>query len=542
LIGDYYQKVYTRNSTFVVPELNNLRVTVVGGGGGGGRNNWHGACGGGAGGAVVEHPITLEAGTQVAITVGSGGLGAYHGNVFDAQSGTASSFGGLLVGAGGGAAANFTLSSSCAGIGGGFSGTESISGGVIGGAGGKGGWANHDVSPRVAVNGNPGESISSFFGDFAGGTGGSWNSDNYHSRGGGGGGGASVYGNGGRGGNGGSSGYNAGYGGGGGGAGANGHPAGNGGAGVVVVRWAATNTAVLNDKPVAHNDAAHTSEDVVVDIPVLENDTDANGDSITISSISSPGFGLAQITNNNTQVRYIPNENYCGTDSFQYRVTDVNTPESDSSDSEGLVEITVDCVNDKPVANSDSVSLSEDDSVVVSILDNDIDVDGDALSVAAASTPLHGSTEIVGTGIRYTPAANYCGEDSFIYSVSDGVSGLTNAVVNINVACMSDAPTALADSATLLEDMGQVIIYVTNNDTDPDGDILTVTSISAPANGSITLQGNAIYYEPNPNFCGADSFNYTISDGINSSEGAVTVSVTCVNDAPVIHNIQINGQ
>jgi len=186
LIGDYYQKVYTRNSTFVVPELNSLRVTVVGGGGGGGRNNWHGACGGGAGGAVVEHPITLEAGTQVAITVGSGGLGAYQGNVFDAQSGTASSFGGFLVGVGGGAAANFTLSSSCAGIGGGFSGTESISGGVLGGAGGKGGWANHDVSPRIAVNGNPGESISSFFGDFAGGAGGSWNSDNYHSRGGGG--------------------------------------------------------------------------------------------------------------------------------------------------------------------------------------------------------------------------------------------------------------------------------------------------------------------------------------------------------------------
>jgi len=248
--------------------------------------------------------MTLEAGTQVAVTIGSGGRGTWPGRVDNAETGEKTSFGNYLVGEGGSGAVNKTTSASCVGSGGGFSGTEVISNGVEGGAGGRGGWANHDVSPRIAVNGNPGENISRFFGDFAGGTGGSWNSDNYHSRGGGGGGGASVYGNGGRGGNGGSSGYHGIYGSGGGGTGGNGHPGGNGGSGVVIVRWKATANPELNQLPVANADSVNAMEGNTSFFDVLSNDSDEDLQSVELIVVSQPSHG--SVTQVNQGFEYTP--------------------------------------------------------------------------------------------------------------------------------------------------------------------------------------------------------------------------------------------
>jgi len=263
-----------------------------------------GGCGGGGGGAVVEHPIALAAGSEVPITIGNGGESGRYSS--QPAAGQASSFGEYLIGEGGGAAVNFTHTASCAGIGGGFSGTELITDGVLGGVGGIGGDANQNANPRFASNGNPGGNISSYFGDFSGGVGGVWSWEGGNTRGGGGGGGASVYGNGGRGGNGGRNtyGYVGDYGGGGGGSGGNGSGAGKGGKGIVIVRWKATANPELNQIPVANADSVNVAEGKTSFLNVLSNDTDDDMQSVEPIVVSQTSHG--SVTQVNQGFEYTP--------------------------------------------------------------------------------------------------------------------------------------------------------------------------------------------------------------------------------------------
>src|SRR4051812_15613207 len=93
--------------------------------------------------------------------------------------------------------------------------------------------------------------------------------------------------------------------------------------------------------------------------------------------------------------------------------------------------------NHAPVAGADSASTPQDTAVVVNVLANDSDPDGDALTLSMGSQPAHGTAALSGNGIRYTPAAGYQGSDSFSYSISDGRGGTATATVNVTVT----APT-----------------------------------------------------------------------------------------------------
>ena len=114
-----------------------------------------------------------------------------------------------------------------------------------------------------------------------------------------------------------------------------------------------------------------------------------------------------------------------------------------------------------------------------------------------------------------TPDANYSGSDSFTYNISDGNGGVDQGTVSITVTHVNQAPTANPDSKTLLENAGSTPIDVLANDTDPDGDTLTVTGVSNPPHGTATVDGDAggVHYTPDANYSGSDSFTYNISDG-----------------------------
>src|SRR5436305_5580403 len=110
-------------------------------------------------------------------------------------------------------------------------------------------------------------------------------------------------------------------------------------------------------------------------------------------------------------------------------------------------------VNDAPVANADSATVAEDGTVNVAVLANDTDVEGDTLSVASVTQGAHGTVAInPDKTVKYTPAANYNGSDSFTYTVSDGNGGTATGTVAIKVTPVHDAPVANADSATVAED------------------------------------------------------------------------------------------
>lgn len=200
----------------------------------------------------------------------------------------------------------------------------------------------------------------------------------------------------------------------------------------------------------------------------------------------------------------------------------------------GVFIPTSDPNNAPPVAAADNVSLAEDGSVLLDLLANDSDPDGDPLRIAALGTPAHGSAALQSDGrVRYTPAADFNGADSFTYRVEDGRGGAATATVSVSVTPVADTPVAANDSASTTE--GQAVrIAVLANDTDADGDALVVSALGEAANGSVALNADgSLTYTPNTGFSGSDSFTYTAADPSGRTDTAsVTVSVGAETPPP----------
>src|SRR5207253_2894238 len=280
----------------------------------------------------------------------------------------------------------------------------------------------------------------------------------------------------------------------------------------------------------AANDVSTTVEDTAVSIAVLANDSDVDGDTLAVTGVGTPTHGTAIV--NGSMVTYTPAPNYNGADSFAYTITDGHGGSATAS-----VAVTITAANDAPVAVNDTTTTTEDTAVSIAVLANDTDVDGDTLTVTGVGTPAHGNATVNGNAVTYTPALNYNGPDSFTYTISDGHAGTATASVAVTITAANDAPLAANDASTTAEDTA-VSIAVLANDTDVDGDALTVSVAGTPAHGSTLANADGtITYTPAANYNGADSFTYTISDGHGgTATGTVSVSVTAVNDAPLAAN------
>ena len=287
----------------------------------------------------------------------------------------------------------------------------------------------------------------------------------------------------------------------------------------------------VNDVPVAVDDVASLDEDSSTVIDVLVNDSDIDGDVLSVAAVTQPSHGIVTINADGT-VTYTPVADYNGADSFTYTVTD-----PDGATDTALVSITVNPLNDAPVAVDDVAALDEDSSTVIEVLDNDSDIDGDVLVVTAVTQPTHGIAVVNPDGtVTYTPIADYNGPDSFTYTISDGAGGTDTATVSLTVNPLNDAPVAIDDTAATDEDVALVIAAadLLANDSDIDGDTLTITSFTQPAHGSVVDNGNGTFtYTPDANYNGDDSFTYTVSDGNGANDSAtVDITVAPVNDAP----------
>ncbi|MFZ9862582.1 MAG: tandem-95 repeat protein, partial [Gemmataceae bacterium] len=210
--------------------------------------------------------------------------------------------------------------------------------------------------------------------------------------------------------------------------------------------------------PVAVDDSASTNEDVSIVIAALANDTDADvGQAATLvvgtyESKTSKG-GSVTLSPDGKTFNYTPALDFNGTDSFNYQAMDVDGKLSNTA----TVTITVNPVNDAPVAVNDSYSTNEDttlDVPVPGVLLNDTDVDGDPLTVYGVSGASHGTVILSIDGkFTYTPDPDFHGEDSFIYSVTDGKDISSYATVKITVNPVNDAPVAINDSYSTNEDV-----------------------------------------------------------------------------------------
>lgn len=288
----------------------------------------------------------------------------------------------------------------------------------------------------------------------------------------------------------------------------------------------------VNDAPEAADDAYTTEEDIplTVEAPgVLDDDSDVDDSSLSATLDEGPSHGNLSL-NEDGSFTYTPDENFNGDDSFTYHADD-----GDADSNTATVEITVTRVNDPPTANDDTSSTDEDTAVLIYVRSNDTDPEdgSDGLTVDSVAQPGNGAVTNNGDDVTYTPDAEFHGTDTFTYTIRDSEGETDQAVVTVTVYEVNDPPVAADDEKTTDEDIA-VTVDVLDNDTDPDGDTLTVSDVTQPDNGAVTNNQNNVTYTPDDDFHGTDTFTYTAVDGRGGSDTAtVTVTVVAVNDAPL---------
>lgn len=286
----------------------------------------------------------------------------------------------------------------------------------------------------------------------------------------------------------------------------------------------------INDLPTVADDAMEVDEDSRANpITPLANDSDIDGDSLTVLAIGAPAQGTATLDGNT--IFYTPTLGFTGRDSFTYTVSD------DFGFSEGQIRVQVNNTPDAPLANDDDVRVTEDRvDVLIAVLVNDRDDDGDDLTVISVGNAGNGTTKLAadGSGVLYTPDPNYVGADAFTYTISDGTLQ-SEATVNITVVRGNKRPTAFVDHLTVDQDSRDNPLTVLANDRDSEGHRLAITQVDAPAVAGAAVQINpvnsALLYTPAPNFTGEDRFSYTISDGELTARAEVIVTVRSVANA-----------
>lgn len=295
--------------------------------------------------------------------------------------------------------------------------------------------------------------------------------------------------------------------------------------------------APVNDAPVANADDYSTDEEAPLNVAlpgVLGNDTDAEGDALEATVAQTSANGSLNL-NSDGSFTYTPNTDFNGLDSFSYIVND-----GQINGNTAIVSLTVNPINDAPTAVDDSGATSQDTPLLLDVLANDVDIDGDPLTVAAivdAAVNGDATVETGGAGITYTPEAGFTGADSFTYTAGDGQLNSNIATVSVTVMPVNNAPNAADDQFTTDEDAPLTIAApgLLTNDSDSDGDPLTAVLVQTAASGTLTLNADGSFsYAPNPDFNGADSFTYAANDGqTNGNTATVSLTVDPVNDAPV---------
>ena len=280
----------------------------------------------------------------------------------------------------------------------------------------------------------------------------------------------------------------------------------------------------IDNSQLATRDADHVSGQVTYTLQrvaahgllQLDGMTLSTGDTFTQDDID-----LGRLT-------YTHNGGETYSDHFEFTVDD-----GLGTSAEGSFQITITPVNDGPLATDDVFSTDEDTvlSSFGSLLDNDIDQDGDTLSALLVRGPEHGTLTLQPDGsFEYSPDANFSGSDSFAYQAHDGTQASSTTTVRITVAPVNDAPTAFAEHYRVLNADTLVVegLGVLLNDVDAEGNQLQAVILTQPDSGAVTMNTDGSFvYQPDPAFFGSVSFTYVATDGeITSDPVDVTIDVT----------------
>ncbi len=261
---------------------------------------------------------------------------------------------------------------------------------------------------------------------------------------------------------------------------------------------------------------------------------------LTFSILNAPTKGNAFVENFGVRdlvyIGYRPDANARGTDVLTYQVTD-----TDGNSDTGTVTITI---NQTPTAIDDIVVVQSSESVVIDLLENDIDVEQDILTLDrnAGLEFQKGTFRFTGDNqITYTPFEGSSGQDNSFYYISDGFSNdLASLKITITDGDPDNSPPIAADDETSVSRIETTTIVVGSNDSDPNGDELTTRPLTNPSKGTAEYTNNigsfdSVLYTPFSGATGTDSFTYQVADpsGLTST---ATVTVTFANAAPVAND------
>nr|WP_282149498.1 tandem-95 repeat protein [Vibrio diabolicus] len=284
----------------------------------------------------------------------------------------------------------------------------------------------------------------------------------------------------------------------------------------------------VNDAPVAKDDTAVTDEDTPVTIDVLPNDTDVDGDTLSIQSASVPETqGTVEIIDG--KLVFTPAENFHGDAEITYTVTDGSLTD------QATVNVTVNAVNDTPEVESNIAdqTLAEDFtpySINLNTAFSDVDnVDGELSFSVSGNSNIQ--VAIVNGIATFTPTADWNGSEALTFTATDPSGESVSQTVNFTVAPVADI---VADKATVVEDTATIIKVLDNDTFEGDDKVVSLDTSKGPANGAVSVNPDGtVTYIPDDNYVGKDTFTYVVTSGGVSESTTVEVNVTPVNDAPV---------
>ncbi len=268
----------------------------------------------------------------------------------------------------------------------------------------------------------------------------------------------------------------------------------------------------INRAPTAVNDAITVRRNAPGTlIAVLANDTDLDSDTLTVASVTQPANGTAT-TSGSAGAIYTPRTGFAGTDTFTYTL-------SDGKGGSATATVTVTVLADAaPRAVDDTATVQAGNSVTIAVLANDTDPENGVLRITNVGAPARGTAVILGGSIVYTaPVGTAAGPVTFRYTITDDAGNTAEATVTVTittgpVAGANRAPVANFDFVrTILT--APITIDVLANDTDPDGDRLSIMSVTQGQRGTVTIVNGRVVYVAREGYVGPDQFTYTISDG-----------------------------
>ncbi|MFJ1490731.1 beta strand repeat-containing protein, partial [Capnocytophaga canis] len=284
-----------------------------------------------------------------------------------------------------------------------------------------------------------------------------------------------------------------------------------------------TNTTIAKD------DINNTYVNTPVSGSVGTNDLDPEGDTQVWTIQTNTVGGHTFVLNADGRYTFTPSTDFVGTVSYTYEVCDNGTPQACATATISI-QVLPKGINSL-VANDDTAVTKVNTGVLISVLSNDFDPEGDTFSVTTHTNPSHGTVALNADGtFTYTPTTDFVGEDEFTYIICDGnvTSTCKTARVHVSVVSTTTNITVANDDAYNTDVNVAVVGNVLNNDTDPEGDTVTTTVVTTPSNGTLSLSTDGTFtYTPTTNFVGTDSFTYRVCDsGTPQACDEATVYIT----------------